>query len=485
MIEKLIQLEKKYGGVKKGIPRRKVSPLDPRNPEKIQNGGMLGGNRMDPDEHNYSPHYARYLEKKIDQDKPLVLIELGVLCGTGLAIWADLLPKGSRIIGLDIDLSHFSDNRENLENAGAFQKNAVEVHEFDQFIDNTEYLCHILRGDLVDIVADDGVHFHNAILQSMINLYPYLEKDFVYFVEDNRTVFRKIMAAFPKLTVDRQGYMSIITGPTFKQWISRATGYEINYLIPKTYNEKINHKKLFDRNPLLPLTADKYRAREWVADQLGTDAVLKPLLYVTDNPDDIPWEDLPADFVVKPNHLSGAYRIIRDGNIDRDDILTACKNWLSRQYAPFSMEWAYLPIKPVILIEQLLDNRPESYKFHTFHGKVKFVKVISGGIEAKKNRCFTFFDPVTWEKIPVKWDIYGHEDIPRPAQLDQMIEYAEKLAAPFDYVRVDFALSGDQIYFEEMTHYPTGGHSTLDPVSFDRAWGDLWTVTPHYWERKK
>ena len=483
MIEKLIQLEKKYGGYVDGIPRRTVSPEDPRTAERIETGGMIGGDRMSPEHHNYAPIYARYLKNRIE--KPVVLVEFGILTGTGLAMWADLLPAGSRIIGFDIDTSHFSDNRDNLDNLGAFQKNTVEFHRLDQFADNTEYLDYILKGDFVDIVIDDGCHFDDAIFQTLLSIWPYLNDDFRYFIEDNRRAYKRIQAGFPKLKVDHVDMMTVLTGPTFKQWISRATGYEINYLNPKTYNDKINHKKLFDRNPLLPLTANKYLARAWVADQLGTDAVLKPLLYVTDNPDDIPWEDLPADFVIKPNHLSGAYRIIRDGNIDLDDILTACKNWLSRQYAPFSMEWAYLPIKPVILIEQLLDNRPESYKFHTFNGKVQFVKVISGGIEAKKNRCFTFFDPATWGKIPVTWDKYGHEDIPRPAQLDQMIEYAEKLAAPFDYVRVDFALAGDQIYFEEMTHYPTGGHSTIHPVSFDREWGDLWAITPHYWERKK
>ena len=236
---------------------------------------------------------------------------------------------------------------------------------------------------------------------------------------------------------------------------------------------------------LLPVVADKYRARQWVSDTLGTDTVLKPLIFATDHPEDIPWDRLPADYVVKPNHLSGAVRFIRDGVVDRDELVSVCRQWLSRQYAPFSMEWAYLPIKPMVLIEALLPGRPDSFKFHCFHGRCHFVKVISGGLEAKKDRCFTFFTPDTWEKIPVTWDRYGHADIPRPENLEQMVDYAEKLAAAFDYVRVDLALFDGRIFFEEMTNYPTGGHSTLDPVEYDRAWGDLWNIVPHYWERGK
>ena len=482
MEKRLVELENKYGGYQSGVPRRQVSPSDPRPAEKVFDGGMIGGDRMSPDRHNYAPVYARHLKGRID--KPVVLVEFGILTGTGLAMWAELLPAGSRIIGFDIDLSHFSDNRDDLERLGAFQNNPVETYELDQFVDNTELLSEVLGGDYVDIVIDDGCHFDNAIMQTLLSVWPFLAAGFVYFIEDNRRVHDQIRPAFPKLTVENHDMITVLYGQAFGEWISRATGYEINFIDPKTYNEKINHKKLFDRNPLLPIVADKYRARKWVADVLGTDAVLKPLIYATDNPDDIPWNDLPADYVVKPNHLSGAVKFIRDGQVDREELTAVCRGWLARKYAPFSMEWAYLPIPPMILVEDLLSGAPDSFKFHCFHGKCHFVKVISGGLEAKKKRCFTFFTPDTWEKIPVSWDRYGHADIPRPDNLGLMVDYAEKLSAVFDYIRVDLALFDGRIYFEEMTNYPTGGHSTLEPIEYDRIWGDLWTITPHYWEKK-
>lgn len=481
MENRLIALEKKYGGYQRGIPRRCVSNYDPRPSEKIRAGGMIGGDRMAPGHHNYAPVYAKHLSGRID--RPGVLVEFGVLTGSGLAMWADLLPAGSRIIGFDVDLSHFAENRYHLEGLGAFRKNPVEVYALDQFVDNTEYLAGILSGDQVDVVVDDGCHFDDAIMQTFLSVWPFLAPGFVYFIEDNRRVHTQIRPAFPKLTVENHDMITVCHGQTFREWISRAAGYNLDYINPTTYNEKVNWKKLFDRNPLLPVVADKHRARAWVAEVLGTDAILKPLIYATDNPDDIPWDDLPADYVVKPNHLSGAVKFVRNGQVDREELTAVCRGWLARKYAPFSMEWSYLPIPPMIIIEDLLEGAPDSFKFHCFHGKCHFVKVISGGLAAKKKRCFTFFTPDTWEKIPVKWDRYGPADIPRPEKLELMVEYAEKLSAPFDYVRVDLALFDGRIYFEEITNYPTGGHSTLDPIEYDHIWGDLWTITPHYWEQ--
>ena len=112
--EWLVYTEEKYGGYISDIERRKVSEYDPRDKNQLKIGGMIGGDRMNPNCHNYAPVYSKFLKKYIN--KEIILCEIGVLKGTGIAIWTDLFNKG-KIIGLDIDLSHFYENENNLRNS--------------------------------------------------------------------------------------------------------------------------------------------------------------------------------------------------------------------------------------------------------------------------------------------------------------------------------------------------------------------------------
>src|SRR4029434_7274677 len=108
--------EIKYGGLRTNVPRHKVSPLDPRSREEIETGGMIGGDRMSAGQdgfgHGYAESYAEFLKPYLDR-KHLTVVEAGILDGIGLAIWSTLFPDAD-IIGLDIDLSHFEANRDNL-----------------------------------------------------------------------------------------------------------------------------------------------------------------------------------------------------------------------------------------------------------------------------------------------------------------------------------------------------------------------------------
>ena len=98
-----------------------------------------------------------------------------------------------------------------------------------------------------------------------------------------------------------------------KEIFKRYHGYELDLKNPKTYNEKICYRKLFDRNPLIVITSDKYRARQYIRDKIGfrADNHLIPLLWVTDNPEDIPIENLPDEYIIKPNNGAGWW-ILKD-----------------------------------------------------------------------------------------------------------------------------------------------------------------------------
>ncbi len=180
--EWLIRSEVSYGGYVTNVARRRVSPLDGRTSEQLATYGMTGGDRML--HHGYGTTYARYLAPFLDGSE-VTLAEFGILKGTGLAIWCDLFPE-VRVIGFDIDLGHFDNNRAVLEQRGAFQRNKPEVHEYDQLVDGADRLQQVVGGGggKLDIVIDDGLHSMASIITTWRSTKWLLAPRFVYIIED-------------------------------------------------------------------------------------------------------------------------------------------------------------------------------------------------------------------------------------------------------------------------------------------------------------
>ena len=171
---------------------------------------MVGGDRMSPRHHDYGRLYARYLAPFLEEETSVTLIEVGILEGTGLSIWSDLFPKG-RIIGLDIDLSHFNSNLGRLIDLGAFKARNHEVHAFDGFVDNTGLLADILRANSVDIAIDDASHVSDAILTTFESVRPFLAEDFLYVIEDNRRVHLELARKYPQFRIDNFRALTMVT----------------------------------------------------------------------------------------------------------------------------------------------------------------------------------------------------------------------------------------------------------------------------------
>ena len=207
----LVAAEIKYGGRAIRVPRRKVSPHDPRTKAQLAYRGMTGGDRM---LHNrYAEKYAEYLRPFVAKDQPPLLIEVGILKGTGLAIWCELFPKAT-VWGLDIDPSHFRDNEQNLIERGAFQQNKPAIHTFDQFVHNGPLIEKLLEGRKVDICIDDGYHSNETIMNTFEDMVPFLATDFVYFIEDNDRVHTELRQAWPNLRIESAGNLTIVTRDT-------------------------------------------------------------------------------------------------------------------------------------------------------------------------------------------------------------------------------------------------------------------------------
>lgn len=203
----LVARELQYGGLVKGVRRDKVSADDPRSADKIRKGGMTGGDRMY--HHGYGPKYAEYLAPYVSQSR-ITLVEVGILMGTGLAMWCELFPD-SRIIGFDIDLGHTRRNWEHLKSLGAFSHNEPELHEFDQFVDNRALFSSILGDDRIDVCIDDGFHSEETITGTLDSALPYLASTFAYFVEDNASVHEVLASRHPDLEVDPAGKLTVVS----------------------------------------------------------------------------------------------------------------------------------------------------------------------------------------------------------------------------------------------------------------------------------
>lgn len=134
--------------------------------------------------HNYAPSYARHLRHWLERGATPTIVEVGILRGSGLAIWCELFPR-SMVVGLDIDLSHIRDNIPNLRRRGAFEHNEPELLHFDAYAPDTSELVRRLGGRSIDIVIDDGPHTVEAIYSTAAALRPLLAEHYTYFVEDN------------------------------------------------------------------------------------------------------------------------------------------------------------------------------------------------------------------------------------------------------------------------------------------------------------
>jgi hypothetical protein len=254
---------------------------------------------------------------------------------------------------------------------------------------------------------------------------------------------------------------------------------------PRTFNEMINHRKLYDRNPAFVVTSDKYAVRDYVAARVGPEYLI-PLIAHETNPREIDFAALPRAFAVKLNHGSGLNVLVTNkAAVNWQEILLRLQRWMRFPYHKAHREWAYQQITPRVLVEELLQDRrghlPDDYKLHVFRGKVRLIQVHYDRFGEQR---INLFDEA-YRPLNVRYQAPpARERLAPPRHLEEMIAVAERLAADFNYARVDLYEHRDRVYFGEITHYPAAGIGVFDPPEFDRALGDLWLenrpIPAHY-----
>lgn len=254
-------------------------------------------------------------------------------------------------------------------------------------------------------------------------------------------------------------------------------GKKFNLDNPQTFNEKLNWLKLNDRKDIYTTMVDKYEAKKYVADLIGEEYII-PTIGKWNHFDEIDFDKLPEQFVLKCTHDSGGLSICKSkGSFNKEEAKNKINKSLKKNYYYASREWPYKNVKPRIIAEPYLENQKGKglidYKFFCFNGTPKFL-YISEGLENHETASISFLD-MEFKKARFKRKDYKeYEEIPKePVNFEKMKELSKILSKGIAFLRVDFYEIEGRIYFSELTFYPCSGFIPFEPEEYDKIIGDM------------
>ncbi|MFA9396901.1 MAG: ATP-grasp fold amidoligase family protein [Clostridiaceae bacterium] len=295
-------------------------------------------------------------------------------------------------------------------------------------------------------------------------------------------VFLNKPSEIPKLVVVNLAKVGVLN------WMSDASYLKLYYFIiigkrlnlnnPITFNEKLQWLKLHNRNPDYTMKVDKYAVRKYIEDTIGI-RYLIPLLGVWEKFDDIDFECLPNQFVLKCTHDSGSFYICKDkNNIDRNMLKKKYNNNMKSNLFWHGREWPYKDAVPRIICEEFLEEEICDYKFYCFNGIAKFFYIAKGD-NTKGTLKMNFYD-MNWNRCP----FYRNDHKPldydpiRPKNFEEMIDIVNKLCGGYSFVRVDLFNVAGKIYFGELTFSPGSGFTPFSPPEYEQNIGS-WINLPN------
>ena len=252
---------------------------------------------------------------------------------------------------------------------------------------------------------------------------------------------------------------------------------------PKTYNEKLQWLKLYNRNPLYTKLVDKYSVKEWVSSCIGSEYVI-PTYGVYNSVEEIDFNALPNSFVLKTTHDCGGIVICQNKDeLDLDKAKKTLRNALSHSYYRRMREWPYKNVQRKIIAEKYVVNHStddlKDYKFFCFDGRVEFLFVASDR-QSKSETKFDFYD-ADFNRLNI---VNGHpnsaNNVDKPQHFELMIALATKLSSGIPHVRVDFYEADGQVYFGEMTFFHYSGLVPFEPEKWDYIFGEKLNLPDKY-----
>lgn len=254
-------------------------------------------------------------------------------------------------------------------------------------------------------------------------------------------------------------------------------GRRLNLKCPKTFNEKLQWLKLHDRKLIYTTMVDKYKVKKYVGERIGNEYII-PTLGVWKTFDQINFDDLPNQFVLKCTHDSGGVIVCKDkSKLDLPTIRKKIEKALNRNYYYSGREWPYKNVPPQIIVEKFLSEDgyvPIDYKVYCFDGRPYKIMLC---LDRDKD------EPTKFYSFDFKWDLLRHNirgrnapidfTLPKPKSLNLMFSIAKELSNGIPFVRVDFYEVKGQLYFGEMTFYPDSGFDSAILPEIDILYGDM------------
>ena len=286
---------------------------------------------------------------------------------------------------------------------------------------------------------------------------------------------------FPNITSNDKLYLEI--------YYRLRTGKKLDLKNPKTFNEKTQWLKLFDRKPEYTQMADKYSSSDFVSERIGNEYTI-PLLGVWDHFSEIDFSSLPNRFALKCTHDSGGVAICTDKKsfrfldkkgvqLDMATVKEKMNSSLRKNYFYKGREWAYKDILPRIIAQEFIENNENKplmdYKIFTFNGKPKFIQV---HLEKSADQLKANFYSTDWcyQEFCIEEQNDKDIQVQKPLHLAKMLELAEKLSQGTLFLRVDFFYINDKIYFGEFGFYNWGGFGKFTPECYDELLGSYITL---------
>lgn len=280
-----------------------------------------------------------------------------------------------------------------------------------------------------------------------------------------------------------RGFMRWMPDETYLKIAYKACiGRKLDLDYPKAYTEKLQWLKLYCRKKEFTMMADKAEVKSFVAKKIGDEHVI-PTYGVWNRFDDIDFDGLPDQFVLKCTHDSGSVVICKDkSKLDIPSAREKLEYGLKKRPYDNVREWVYKDIKPRIIAEKYMQSQNaeslNDYKLFCFDGQVKMLFVAANRNVSGKELTFDFYDD-NFQHLPF---INGHPNdntnsIIHPSQFEKMKEYARILSQGIPHVRVDFYEINGEVYFGEMTFYHFGGIVPFEPDEWDYRIGE-WLKLP-------
>lgn len=254
------------------------------------------------------------------------------------------------------------------------------------------------------------------------------------------------------------------------------TGEKLKLDKPETFNDKIQWLKINDRKPVYSDYVDKWKVREHIKKLIGEEYLI-PIIGVYEKFEEIKFDELPDEFVLKCTHDSGSVIICRDKNkLNIKKAKNKINKALKKNYYYIGREWPYKNVKPRIIIEKYMqDDKSEGlndYKIFCFNGKAYIILACSNRKGDYKNT--DFFD-TKWNKMNLTREFHENnkEKLKKPKCLEKMIEIAELLSKDTYFLRVDLYEIKGKVYFGELTFFPGSGFEGFKPKEWNIKLGDM------------